>query len=232
MEDENIRQQMHDNEVREMEQERAERTARSISIRDQLERETQQTRNMTLEELREEQRNERRELSNMNEEDLPYWQWKQIMKDSAHSVPNYARQAIHPREISEYHKKQLAKYAGKKFNPNISDADYQSQVEDVLQKYPTLVSYQNKKKSKSRGKGLHENIEYSKAKLKKVAKKIYDTMKSKHGQAAIKGITATTILAGLTALLHSTMRSNAPIQLSPEELKEQYMNRIGESVLF
>lgn len=106
-------------------------------------------------------------------------------------------------------------------------------VEEFREHLPTLKEKIKWKKGQMlSGKGLNEDIEYSKAKLKKVAKKIYDTMKSKHGQDAIKGITATTILAGLTALLHSTLRPNAPHQLSPEELKEQYMNSIGESVLF
>jgi tyrosyl-tRNA synthetase len=69
------------------------------------------------------------------------------------------------------------------------------------------------------------------AKLKKIAKKIYDKIKSEEGQIAVKGLTVATILAGLTALIGSRM-STAPRQLSQEELKEQYMESIGESVLF
>ena len=85
------------------------------------------------------------------------------------------------------------------------------------------------------GKGLKDDaIELSKAtitKLKKMAKKMYDKIKSEEGQQAVKGLTVATILAGLTALMRSRMSASAP-QLSPEELKEQYMERIGESVLF
>lgn len=85
------------------------------------------------------------------------------------------------------------------------------------------------------GSGLKDDaIELSKAtmsKLKKMAKKMYDKIKSEEGQAAVKGVTVATILAGLTALMRSRMGASSP-QLSPEELKEQYMERIGESVLF
>ena len=65
----------------------------------------------------------------------------------------------------------------------------------------------------------------------KMAKKMYDKIKSEEGQMAVKGLTTATILAGLTALLHSRMGVSTP-QLSPQELKEQYMESIGESVLF
>ena len=105
-------------------------------------------------------------------------------------------------------------------------------TEEFKDHLPTLEEKIKWKKGQMlSGKGLNEDIEYSKANLKKVAKKIYDTMKSKHGQDAIKGLTVATILAGLTALLYSK-RPVADVQLSPEELKEQYMNSIGESVLF
>jgi len=94
---------------------------------------------------------------------------------------------------------------------------------------------QFKKLQKASGKGLKEDtIKLSKetmSKLKKMAKKIYDKMKSEEGQMAVKGLTTATILAGLTALLHSRMGVSTP-QLSPQELKEQYMESIGESVLF
>jgi hypothetical protein len=105
-------------------------------------------------------------------------------------------------------------------------------VEEFREHLPTLKEKINWKKGQMlSGKGLDESIEYSKTKLKQIAKKIYNTMKSDYGQAAIKGITTATILAGLTALLHSRQRA-AEAVLSPEELKEQYMNRIGEDVLF
>jgi hypothetical protein len=108
-------------------------------------------------------------------------------------------------------------------------------VEEFREHLPTLKEKINWKKGEMlSGKGLDEGIEYSKTKLKQIAKKIYNTMKSDYGQAAIKGITAATILAGLTALLHSRQHAAeaVQIQLSPEELKEQYMNSIGEDVLF
>jgi hypothetical protein len=85
------------------------------------------------------------------------------------------------------------------------------------------------------GKGLKEDAaKLSKttlAKLKKIAKKIYDKIRSEEGQDAVKGLTVATILTGLAALMHSRMGTQ-PRQLSPEELKEQYMESIGESVLF
>lgn len=88
---------------------------------------------------------------------------------------------------------------------------------------------------KEEASGLKEDIteasKFTKKKLRTMAEKIYNTMKSDYGQAAMRGITATTILVGLTALLHSKRPVEA-VQLSPEELKEQYMNSIGESVLF
>jgi hypothetical protein len=85
------------------------------------------------------------------------------------------------------------------------------------------------------GKGLKEDAvklsNETMSKLKKAAKKIYDKIRSEEGQAAVKGLTVATILAGLTALLHSRM-GVSPRTLSPEELKEQYMESIGESVMF
>jgi len=85
------------------------------------------------------------------------------------------------------------------------------------------------------GKGLKEDAtKLSKttlAKLKKIAKKIYDKIRSEEGQDAVKGLTVATILTGLAALMHSRMGTQSR-QLSPEELKEQYMESIGESVLF
>jgi hypothetical protein len=110
-------------------------------------------------------------------------------------------------------------------------------TEEFKEHLPTLKEKINWKKGQMlSGKGLTEGntLQYSKIKLKKIAKKIYDTMKSEHNQDAIKGITVATVLAGLIALLHSRQHAAEaiPLQLSPEELKEQYMNRMGEDVLF
>jgi len=101
---------------------------------------------------------------------------------------------------------------------------------------PTLKEKINWKKGQLlSGKGLKEDaIELSKStmsKLKKVAKKMYDKIKSEEGQNAVKGLTVATILAGLTALMRSRMVASEP-QLSPEELKERYLESIGESVMF
>jgi len=94
---------------------------------------------------------------------------------------------------------------------------------------------QFKEIQKASGKGLKEDaIKLSKdtmTKLKKIAKKIYDKIKSEEGQNAVKGLTVATITAGLVALIHSRMGAHTS-QLSASELKEQYMNRLGEDILF
>jgi hypothetical protein len=109
-------------------------------------------------------------------------------------------------------------------------------TEEFREHIPTLKEKINWKKGQIlSGKGLKEDAaELSKttlAKLKKIAKKIYDKIRSEEGQDAVKGLTVATILTGLAALMHSRMGTQ-PRQLSPEELKEQYMESIGESVLF
>ena len=122
------------------------------------------------------------------------------------------------------------KYKGKK------ERDVHPFIEAFREHIPTEEEIkQFEEIKKASGKGLKEDVtKLSKttlAKLKKIAKKIYDKIRSEEGQDAVKGLTVATILTGLAALMHSRMRTQ-PRQLSPEELKEQYMESIGESVLF
>jgi len=122
------------------------------------------------------------------------------------------------------------KYKGKK------ERDVHPFIEAFREHIPTEEEIkQFEEIKKASGKGLKEDVaKLSKttlAKLKKIAKKIYDKIRSEEGQDAVKGLTVATILTGLAALMHSRIKTQ-PRQLSPEELKEQYMESIGESVLF
>jgi hypothetical protein len=118
-------------------------------------------------------------------------------------------------------------------------SDFYKTFSEYLPTNKEILAYKSAQDATGRvtlnGLGLKEDVaKLSKttlAKLKKIAKKIYDKIRSEEGQDAVKGLTVATILTGLAALMHSRMRTH-PRQLSPEELKEQYMESIGESVLF
>jgi hypothetical protein len=213
------------------------RTARAIQDLEQLRSDTLSRTGMTLEEQDAERVKESEEFKNMNEEDLPWWQWhlrdrhdyepNQDYKPNLQLSPNSSPM----RDIRDVDKYRLSRYAGEHYDEDISPQEYNKQVKMVNKIFPTLEGYKNLSRKQranlirdydseneetKTGRGLYAGNHLSNntiAKLKKVAKKIYDNIKSKKGQMAVKGLTVAAITAGLIKLMHSRMRS--PPENSP-----------------
>jgi hypothetical protein len=213
------------------------RTAQAIQNREQLRSDTLSRTGMTLEEQNAERVKESEEFKNMNEEDLPWWQWylrhrhdyepNQDYEPNLQLSPNSSPM----RDIRDVDKYRLSRYAGEHYAEDISPQEYNKQAKMVDKIFPTLEGYKDlsrrqraelirnykaENEETKTGRGLYAGNHLSNntiAKLKKVAKKIYDNIKSKKGQMAVKGLTVATITAGLIKLMHSRMSS--PPENSP-----------------
>jgi hypothetical protein len=222
------------------------RTSQAIQNREQLRSDTLSRTGMTLEEQNAERVKESEEFRRMNEEDLPWWQWH--LRNRHDYEPNQDYEPNLPlspnskptRDIRDVDKYRLSRYAGEHYDEDISPQEYNKQVKMVDKIFPTLEGYKDlsrrqradlirdykaENEETKTGRGLKKDaIKLSKdtmAKLKKVAKKIYDNIKSKKGQMAVKGLTVATITAGLIKLMHSRM-SSPPENSQPSQSDNNY----------